>query len=77
MPEPSPVIESTQLQAEVVGVLVVVFTREHGKTKPVQRVAPIEPAGQRKLMNFIKHKLHGGVLRLAEAPPEEKRIITL
>lgn len=79
MPALEPQIEPTQLQAEVVAVAVVVYTREAGKTKPVQRIIALTPSNQRSLLNFIKHKLQGGVLRTSKLPDEreERRIITL
>jgi hypothetical protein len=68
--------ERVTKQAEVVGVCVVVFTREPEHVQVQQRSVPMNPKQAMTLLNFIKHRLHGGRLTL-DKMPEERRIITL
>lgn len=63
-------------QGRVVGVAVVVFTREPELREVQQRHVPLTPQQGMSLINFIKHRLHGGRLTLS-ARPEEKLIIEL
>jgi hypothetical protein len=63
-------------QAEVVGVCVVIYTRELEHVQVQQRSVPMTPKQAMTLVNFIKHRLHGGRLTLDKLP-EERRIITL
>lgn len=60
-------------QAEVLGVAVVLFTRENGKV--TQHQVPLTHASQKTVYNFLKHKLCGGRIQL-EKVPSERRIIT-
>jgi hypothetical protein len=60
----------------LVGISVVVFTRELEHLGVQQRHVPMTAQQGMSLLNFIKHRLHGGRLTL-EQLPEEKRIITL
>jgi hypothetical protein len=68
--------EVTRKQAHLVDIAVVVFTRELGRKEVQQHRVPMTAQQAMSLFNFVKHRLHGGRLRL-EGAPEEKRIITL
>jgi hypothetical protein len=63
-------------QGRVVGISVVLFTREPEHMEVQQRHVPMTAQQGMSLLNFIKHRLHGGRLTL-EGTPEAKRIITL
>lgn len=61
-------------QGHIVGISVVIFTREPELREVQQRHVPMTAQQGMSLLNFIKHRLHGGRLQL-EGTPEEKRII--
>jgi hypothetical protein len=61
-------------QGRVLGLSVVVFTREPEYKEVQQRHVPMTPQQGMSLLNFITHRLHGGRLTL-EPMPEAKRII--
>jgi hypothetical protein len=66
-----------EVKAEIVHVELIVYTREPNKTKPVARRAALDRAQAFSVLNFVRHRLHGGRLALLklEHEREEKRII--
>ena len=69
---------------ELLGIIVHVQTREGDKVM-LRRVPIPEPKHAKKLLSFIKHRIHGGQLILAKEgheltpqrpEPEQPRIIT-
>lgn len=64
----------SQQQTTIVGIVVVVVTRDTNSKNVTRRFAPLTLKQERSVLNFVQHRCHGGRLTLQDMP-EKQRII--
>jgi len=62
-----------QLETQIVAIAVLVYTLDAGAKKPTCRSAALSPQHGRSVLNFIRHQLHGGRLKLDKLPDEQEK----
>jgi len=63
------------MNPQIVHVALLIYTKEDGHTKPVVRQAELNHEQAQSVLNFVRHRLHGGRIRLLRLPNEQPKII--